>query len=266
MRGPGKLCQAGLLLAALVAATPVHAQSPAGLPAVDGINGKFAGFGGTREGQPAGIADINLTIPVGHRYGAQFDIGIGTVDGNFVHATGAHFFWRTPARGLAGFEIVHGRNAGNGFDLLRIGLEGELYLDNITLQIRGGFQALDIEHGGYVKAFFNWYPVPDLRLRAGGQLAHGSRSNRLVGSIEYQFTRFGSTGVSGFLDGSVGQNGFTAVFAGLRFHFGHRYKTLIRRHREDDPEGLVVPTVKDIQNSGLSTPVAQPPPLVIVDQ
>lgn len=263
MQGWGFLCRCIWLVAAVLAATSASAQSPApgNLPAVDGYNGKIAGVGGAKDGNATGFADLNLTIPVGHRYGVQFDAGLGSHDGHFVHVTGAHLFWRDPSHGLAGIEIVHGRSAGPNFSLLRIGLEGEYYYRNWTFQLRGGFQTLDIERGGYVDAFVSWYPDPNLRIRAGGQLAHGARSNRFIGSAEYLFATSGTTGFSAFLDGSVGQDGFTNFFVGLRLHLGRKAKTLIRRHREDDPEGLVIPTIKDLPSGTGGTPTVTNPSL-----
>ncbi len=37
------------------------------------------------------------------------------------------------------------------------------------------------------------------------------------------------------LDGQFGEEGFTAVMAGFSIYFGGEDKSLIRRHREDDP-------------------------------
>jgi len=38
-----------------------------------------------------------------------------------------------------------------------------------------------------------------------------------------------------FVRGSLSEYGDGVVFGGLRFYFGQRDKTLMRRHREDDP-------------------------------
>ena len=38
-----------------------------------------------------------------------------------------------------------------------------------------------------------------------------------------------------FAEGRVGEESFHGVWGGLRFYFGQKDKTLIRRHREDDP-------------------------------
>lgn len=40
-----------------------------------------------------------------------------------------------------------------------------------------------------------------------------------------------------FVEGRVGQGSYHGVWGGLRVYFGKSDKTLIRRHREDDPNG-----------------------------
>ena len=37
------------------------------------------------------------------------------------------------------------------------------------------------------------------------------------------------------VDGQLGEDGYTSVMAGLSLYFGGEDKSLIRRHREDDP-------------------------------
>ena len=37
------------------------------------------------------------------------------------------------------------------------------------------------------------------------------------------------------LDGRLGEDGYTSVMAGVSLYFGGEDKSLIRRHREDDP-------------------------------
>lgn len=36
-------------------------------------------------------------------------------------------------------------------------------------------------------------------------------------------------------EGRVGEDSYHGVWGGVRFYFGQKDKTLIRRHREDDP-------------------------------
>ena len=45
----------------------------------------------------------------------------------------------------------------------------------------------------------------------------------------------GKTMTSLFVEGRAGEGSFHGVWGGVRFYFGQKDKTLIRRHREDDP-------------------------------
>ncbi len=38
-----------------------------------------------------------------------------------------------------------------------------------------------------------------------------------------------------FAEGRIGEDDYHGVWGGVRFYFGQHDKTLIRRHREDDP-------------------------------
>ena len=55
---------------------------------------------------------------------------------------------------------------------------------------------------------------------------------------EYQASRNDTYGLSLFGEGRTDGSDFHAVFGGLRVYFGEN-KSLVRRHREDDPTGLV---------------------------
>jgi hypothetical protein len=54
---------------------------------------------------------------------------------------------------------------------------------------------------------------------------------------EYLLPQFrgGPTAVSTFVEGVVGTDNNSIAMAGIKIYFGNHDKTLIRRHREDDP-------------------------------
>ena len=54
--------------------------------------------------------------------------------------------------------------------------------------------------------------------------------------VEYQLqSNFFGGGTSVFAEGRVGEDDYAAVWAGVRLYLGAGEKSLIRRHREDDP-------------------------------
>ncbi|MEZ5890424.1 MAG: hypothetical protein R3D52_09310 [Xanthobacteraceae bacterium] len=50
-----------------------------------------------------------------------------------------------------------------------------------------------------------------------------------------------------FANGSLLENGDGAVMGGLRVYFGQRDKTLIRRHREDDPSSVGTASINPME-------------------
>jgi hypothetical protein len=91
-------------------------------PAVDGVNGKVDVFGGLGQSNAISVMSIDglspyiqnpnaywnglggaigtITIPVGHQFGAQIDLGAGTFSNRANGSAAGHFFWRDPEQGL----------------------------------------------------------------------------------------------------------------------------------------------------------------------
>jgi len=73
----------------------------------------------------------------------------------------------------------------------------------------------------------------------GAELAEGLTMARFGAELQPDLSKLhdapaGLHGLSLFVDGSVGNNDRYSVMSGLRLHIGEN-KSLIRRHREDDP-------------------------------
>ena len=179
--------------------------------------------------------------------------------GRPVAGVGAHAFWRDPAVGLLG---VYGSGsyfgAINGIGVARAAAEGELYLGRFTLEgmagVEGGKRRTETffsPFGGvggapflstniwglktrfFDKATVSYYITDNFKVSAG-QLYTGGKVMATLGA-EYGFAL--SPGVAGalFVDGHIGARNTAGVRGGLKFYFGRSDKTLIRRHREDDP-------------------------------
>ncbi len=256
----------GLALAADAEITP---ESFA--PAVSGFNSKIAGGyflydGPTASAQHNGFVEGSLTGPLGDRFGYQIDAGIAGGDLNAFGGVGAHLFWRDPAMGLLG---IYGDYVSPpvGNEYWRIGLEGEAYLDRFSVEGSAGYQ--DLTHSG--GSFFSgditlaYYPIDNLRLKAT-VLTNTSEVFGRVGA-EYLFSHV-SAAPALFADGTFG-NGITTVRAGLRLYFGTAGKSLIKRHREDDPVNIRIwdptkktttPSVPTPTPTTTTTTVMTPPP------
>lgn len=278
------------------------------LPAVDGINAKLEAFGGltqrlsqdpyapffTRnQWRPAGGLLGSVTFPLGNSFGLQLDGAVATGGGVFSAALGGHAFWRDPSRALVGLYASGTRYSRAGGILVgRVAPEAEVYLGRVTLQgVAGvefgsnkgysygypwfapGVAFVTLNQNAVKTRFFDiasiaYYPVDDLKLAIGQRYVFGKVA--AMASAEYLVTH-GPTAVSVFAEGRLGQRGASAVFGGLKVYFGQRDKSLIRRHREDDPVNYHIDNATSgggIGNSGGSggaltsscTPPEQPPP------
>ncbi len=247
----------GLLCSAAVAGDSFpktqDSQPAQPLPAVDGLNGTVSGFGGAANGNGLYGGAGSVAIPLGFRYGLQIDGVVADANtdtqGNVTAAgTAAHLFWRDPSVGLLGaFGAYIHTDAFSGADIFAAAPEGALYLGRFTLEGFAGVQEghaepgvrgrLDVATRFFDLAALSYYPTDNLKLSIGHSYISGW--NSAIVSAELGLPVFSSgTMPALFVAGSVGEGGNSAVLAGVRVYFGQRDKTLIRRHREDDPLGL----------------------------
>jgi hypothetical protein len=238
-------------LAAMVAfADGAHAQAAAQQPssqqqpAVSGLNGKFSLEGGARGsdsagGSALGIAQGSISVPLGGSFGLQVDGGGAQTRNTFLGGGAAHLFWRDPQIGLVGPIVA--LMGGGGASVGWYGGEAELYKGIFTLRALAGYQSArspfgEAFDGGFWQGRLTVYPTNDLALAVGGGQSAGFSLGRA--SLEWQPDFIASHNVSLFVDSSAGDSGSWRVTSGVRFYFGPE-KTLIRRHREDDPTSTV---------------------------
>lgn len=219
--------------------TPVE---PTLLPAVSGINGKFALNGGSFDEEGFGAVSGALSLPVGHSYGLQLDGMAGMRDDEFVGGGGAHLFWRDPSTALLGVygSYIH-REDLDGY-VARIGVEGEYYKDNWTVSALIGAEFLESGDEDQTEFFafsdLSYYATDNLKLSVGHRYTAERHGGALGAEYQLDQTLF-SSGVSLFAEGRLGEDDYQAAWGGIRFYLGEE-KTLIRRHREDDPDFLGV--------------------------
>ena len=246
-------------------------------PAVDGVNGKVEIYGGAGQGNAVNISGIpglsptqfstnwngtggaigTITIPIGHSFGAQLDLGSGAFGHNPLGAAAGHLFWRDPEKGLVGAYgdgLLLGSKVGTG--IWTVAGEFEAYIGNVTARAVLGMQGASFYTSnltrGEVRSYggqniFNqanyftnivsatFYPIDDLALSVGHIYSFGR--NTVTSEVEYLLPQFrgGNIAPSVFLSGAYGLNDASNMMAGLRVYFGNHDKTLIRRQREDDP-------------------------------
>ncbi len=233
------------------------------LPAVDGINGKIDGWGGGGNGTNGFYGgDASLSIPLAQQWGLQLD-GFSASDGGISSYGGAaHLFWRDPSIGLLGAYVSYTHD--NGFNdpifghistnAQRYAAEAEYYLNRWTLSGLAGvetgsinsnvllFNSLGLPAPSVPNRFFDdvralYYFTDNFELYAGHAYTFGTHFLTLGG--EYGFALGGGRMAALFADGWIGEGGDNGARVGLRIYFGQRDKSLIDRHRQDDPKSLL---------------------------
>lgn len=226
------------------------------LCAVSGVNGKFDAAGGFVDGKAGdgGRAHVlgSISMPLSCAWAVQLDAGIGDFDGKTSGGVAAHVFTRDPSSYLLGVYTQYG--ALGSEDIWRVGAEASSYLGNISLDALVGVEDTDKRNTDLFAALtLGYYPQDNLRLDIGyyrfldidsaGAGFEYLLDNSLLGSP-----------VSLFAVGAVGDRDYATVFGGVRVYFGGPDKSLIRRHREDDPSALPIFQLLN-ENAKTSAPV-----------
>ena len=229
------------------------------LPAVSDVNGKIAVGGGQALGEGVYYVDASVSLPVMHELGLQVDGLLGALDGDGFAGAAAHLFWRDPNQGLVGvYASTLGSTAGINYTVANAGVEAQAYLGQFSVEGLVGAQFIDDgDTDVFGAANLAYYPTDDLRLYAGYRYWFGE-SGGAVG-VEFQpFQMDDSLGITLFGDGQVREDD-TLVLAGFRVYFGE-HKSLIRRHREDDPSGMMPNDLFAIDQLFVNQAVSAPPP------
>lgn len=245
-------------------------------PAVDGVNWKASGIGGSmaREAIYAGLA--SLSLPLGGQYGLQLDGVGGSYASRGIAAGGAHLFWRDPSRGLVG---IYGAGTywdrAGGLSVGNVAGEFEVYWGRWTVQAIAGvefgnsktetignlIETYDVRTRFFDKVNLAYYLTDNWKAFIGHRYLGGK--NALALGTEVAFRLNGPVMASMFVEGRIGEANFDGVWGGLRFYVGQKDKTLIQRHRQDDPIEWTPETLFSITNSQTTTPVIpknNPPP------
>ena len=245
------------------AAEPVFAPNYA---AVDGINGKIEGLGGSLAHKGLYGARGSLSIPLGGLYGLQYDGELGSWDSKFYGKIGAHLFWRDPSRGLIGLYAGHTHwSKYGGVHVTQVAAEGEYYWDRLTLHGVAGVEfgntatstassivphvpgtaapgitttmidGYDVKTRFFDQIDLKYYWTDNSDTYIGHRYLGGKHALALGGEAALPVGVGGGRMLTAFVEGRIGEDDFQGVWGGLKAYFGQRDKTLIRRHREDDP-------------------------------
>ncbi len=248
------------------------------LPAVSGVNAKFDLAGFVADSSSAGSIAGAITFPLDHSFGLQID-GAGLFAEDYqMYGIAGHLFWRDPQSGLFGIysSFVHANfdnlagggsifglnidlddpipvllaagGAAGDLDVITLALEVEKYWNEWTFE---GLLGANIVDSGLsiddshllAQARLAYYFTDDFRVDAGWRYGIAGHSASLGG--EWQFASTDDMGYSGYGRVSWHEGDEFSANVGLRlFVFGDR--TLIERHRQDDPHIHLLSEFADI--------------------
>jgi hypothetical protein len=237
-------------------------------PAVDGVNWKAHGFGGSLAKHSLYGGGGSVSVPLGERYGFQLDGMAGGFDGRAFAAGGAHLFWRDPSRGLIG---IYGAGTYwdqfGGLQVGQIAGEGEIYFGRWTLQGIAGVESGNsrtetvgnlIESYSISTRFFDkvnlaYYLTDDWKSFVGHRYVGGKHALAL--GSEFAFRINGPVMGALYVEARIGEDDYQGIWGGLRFYGAQKDKTLIQRHRQDDPIEWNPETLFGITNNRQTSPV-----------
>lgn len=213
-------------------------------PAVSSINSKIDAHYGEVTGEDTRGVAASVSLPIGERYGFQFDALYEHALDNDIYGAGGHLFTRRPDVGLLG--LAAGMTDSDDYSDGIVGVEGEYYLDKVTLGGFLGYNNFDTHiipvfnpavanETDYLvtRLYATIYPTDDLMLRLEYQ--HRLDLNFFIANVEYQ-TPF--RGLALFADGGLGEDDYSHLIGGVRIYFGDN-KSLKERHRKDDPSNIL---------------------------
>jgi hypothetical protein len=216
------------------------------LPAVSAVNLKVESAGGWTDPNDSGYTAGAITVPLGERFGFQADSLVGIKDTDLFVGAAGHLFWRDPQVGLLG---LYGSAAysdglgsfgmsGTGNTVTKVGVSGEWYLGPWTISGLTGWEDGNLVNKFFDKVDLSYYVTDNFRIGVGQRYDLGV--NAAAFSTEYMFSSSGGLAASVFAEGRYGEGNYRAGLVGLKLYLGPQGKSLIRRHREDDPAiGLV---------------------------
>ncbi|MEA2981359.1 MAG: hypothetical protein QOF09_3182 [Alphaproteobacteria bacterium] len=247
---------------------------PTTTSAVDGFNSKFEGLGGSFADKSIYGAKGSLSIPLGGQFGAQVDGAIGSFDNRTFGIVGGHLFWRNPAQGLIGIYANHTTwDRYGGAHVSQVAGEGELYSGRWTLQGIAGVEFgntaanattnsttvgsvtttttvvdfYDVKTRFFDQVNLAYYIQPDWKAFVGHRYLGGKHA--LAAGTEWAMPLGGGRMASLFAEGRIGEDNFRGIWGGGKFYFGQKDKTLIQRHRQDDPINWTPDSLFSILNS-----------------
>ncbi|TMJ34006.1 MAG: hypothetical protein E6G96_03160 [Alphaproteobacteria bacterium] len=253
------------------------------------------GLGGTLNQKGLAGSQGAIAVPLGGQWGFQLDGAGGALQNRAFESGTGHLFWRNPFRGLVGAYVSHTNwDQLGGVHATQMALEAEAYFGRWTVRGIAGaefgnsasrvstttvvippavgvpgviatnslVQTIDVKTRFMDQINLQYYPTDNWETHVGHRYLGGKNALALGSEIGLPLGH-GIMG-SAFVEGRIGSRSLEGVWGGLRFYFGQKNKSLIRRHREDDPTSPWDTLFSFVQNTSAGSSLqgigALPPP------
>lgn len=214
-------------------------------PAVSEPNLKVVAQAGENSSESAWVVGGGLTLPVGQQWGLQIEGGAAGIGNDTIYGTAAHLFTRDPDAYLLGLYAAYASEENFGMEATRVGAEAEIYLNQISILAKAGYQFSDTVTEGFVGDIeLKWYLSDNFAVSAGASI--DEVSTLAHGSIEWQPGFSALPGLAFRVDGSLGEDDYHSILGGISYYFGTD-ASLKNRHRRQDPELELIKLFKNIE-------------------
>jgi hypothetical protein len=217
-------------------------------PAVSAPNLKVVGQAGKANDDSAWLVGGGLTLPLGHDWGAMIEGAAANVGGDSVYGAAAHVFTRDPDSYLLGLFAAYANEEDFALEATRVGAEAEIYLNQISLLAKAGYQfnggTGSAKDGGFGDVEVKWYVTDNFAMSAGASVQDKSTFGH--GSVEWQPGFSALPGLAFRVDGSVGEDDYHSILGGITYYFGTD-ASLKDRHRRQDPELELITLFKQVE-------------------
>jgi hypothetical protein len=204
-------------------------------PAVAPTNLKVTGAGTSTNGEGGWFFGGALTAPVGERWGIQIEGAAAGNDFDTVTGLGGHIFTRDPSSYLLGIFAAYASEDTFDLDATRLGAEAEIYLNQLTIMAKAGYQFSDAAtlDGAFGDIELRWYLSDDFALSGGGAFDENTTIARAGAEWRPGFAAL--PGLAFRLDGAWGDDDYESYLGGITYYFGAD-ASLKDRHRKQDPD------------------------------
>lgn len=214
-------------------------------PAVSQINLKVVGEAGSTNDQSAWVAGGGLTAPLGESWGIQVEAGASGVDGDTTTGVAGHIFTRDPDKYLLGIFAAYAAEDRFDLEATRIGAEAELYLDQVSILAKAGYQFSGKSDDSFVGSVeLKWYVSENFALSGGASTSEQTTIGHA--GVEWQPGFSALPGLAFRVDGRFGEDDFDSVLGGITYYFGAD-ASLKDRHRKQDPDLALIELFKSIE-------------------